>query len=94
MIAEVHQIKLPTGASGAPSEGANNLAEEAAKAPGSVQLLTLMDTSTGDGLVIHLWNDQAAYEAFAARRKELTADAEGSGSRIDPARLYEVSFNS
>jgi hypothetical protein len=94
MIAEVHQVKFPSGATAAPPEGANNLADEAAKAPGSAQLLTLMDISTGEGLVIHLWNDQAAYEAFAARRKELTADAErGSGSQIDPAHLFEVTYN-
>jgi hypothetical protein len=93
MIAEVHQIKLPSGATGPPPEGVNDLADEAAKAPGSAQLLTLMDTSTGEGFVIHLWNDQGAYEAFAARRKELTDDAEGSGSQIDPAHLYEVTYN-
>jgi hypothetical protein len=50
MIAEVHHIKLASGATGAPAEDANNLAAEAAKAPGSVQLLSLMDTSTGEGL--------------------------------------------
>src|SRR2546421_7406769 len=93
MLAEVHQVKFPSGATAAPPEGANSLADEAAKASGSAQLLMLMDTSTGEGLVIHLWNDQAAYEAFAARRKELTADAEGSGNQIDPAHLYDVTYN-
>ena len=28
--------------------------------------ITLADTSTGEGLVIHLWKDRASYEANAS----------------------------
>ena len=94
LIAEVHQINLPSGSNAAPSGNAANLAEEAAHAPGSEQLLTLLDTSTGEGLVIHLWNDRAAYEAFAARRQQLLAQAEGQGSRVDSGHIYEVTYRS
>lgn len=94
VIAEVHQIKLPDGASAAPSDDINTLADKAAHAAGSEQLLTLMDASTGEGLVIHLWKDRAAYEAFAAGRKDLTAETEAKGSQIDRARFYEVTYRS
>jgi hypothetical protein len=67
---------------------------EAANAPGSEQLLTLLDTTTGEGLVIHLWNDQAAYDSFAARRQELVAQSKELGSTVDSGRLYEVTYRS
>jgi heme-degrading monooxygenase HmoA len=94
VIAEVREIKFPSGASLEPPEGASSLAEEAAHAPGSEQLLTLMDASTGEGYVIHVWNDRAAYDAFAARRQQMVAEAEGSGSQVDAGRLYEVTYRS
>jgi hypothetical protein len=94
LIAEVHHITLPDGASAAPSDDTNTLADKAAHAAGSEQLLTLMDASTGEGLVIHLWKDQAAYEAFAAGRKDLTAESKNMGSQIDSGHLYEVTYRS
>jgi hypothetical protein len=94
VIAEVHHITLPAGAAAAPSDETNTLADKAAHAPGSEQLLTLMDATTGEGLVIHLWKDRAAYDAFAAGRKELTSESQDMGSQIDSGRLYEVTYRS
>jgi hypothetical protein len=95
LIAEVHRINLPAGAAaGAPPESANTLAEEAAHAPGSVQLLTLMDFSAREGYVIHLWNDRASYDAFAGRRQVLTKESESAGSKVDPGHIYEVTYRS
>ena len=93
MIAEVHQITLPSGVT-TPSEEVSKVAEEAAHAPGSEQLLTLVDTSTGEGYSIHLWNDRAAYEAFAGRRQQLITQSEGSGSKVESGHLYEVTYRS
>jgi hypothetical protein len=53
-----------------------------------------MDTDAGEGYVIHLWDDRAAYDAFAARRQQLTAQVEGSGGKVDPGHLYEVTYRS
>jgi hypothetical protein len=92
VIAEVHQIKGQ--AAGTPSGDATNLGEEAARAPGSEQLLLLVDTDAGEGMVIHLWSDQASYEAFAARRKEMISQSEGMGSHVDAGRIYEVAYRS
>jgi hypothetical protein len=92
VIAEVHQIK---GQGAAPPSGdGTNLAEEAARAPGSEQLLVLADTNAGEGLVIHLWSDEASYEAFAARRKEMISQSEGMGGHVDTGRIYEVMYRS
>ena len=93
LIAEVHQITLPSGAT-TPSEQTNKVADEAAHVPGSEQLITLADTSTGEGLVIHLWKDRASYEANAERRQRMISEQEGSGGKIEPARLYEVTYRS
>ena len=93
LIAEVHQIALPSGVT-TPSDEVNKIADEAAHAPGSEQLLTMVDTGTGEGFVIHLWKDRAAYDAWSGRRREMTAEAEGSGSKIESGRLYEVTYRS
>ncbi len=93
MIAEVHQITLPSGAT-TPTAETNTVADEAAHVPGSEQLITLADTGTGEGLVIHLWKDRASYEANAERRQRMISDQEGSGSKIEPAHLYEVTYRS
>jgi heme-degrading monooxygenase HmoA len=94
MIAEVHQVTLPSGATAAPSDEANKAADEAAHAPGSEQLLSLFDTSTGEGYVIHLWKDRASYDAWAGRRQAITAEAKGAGSKIDSGHIYEVTYRS
>ena len=94
VIAEVTRINVPVGGGQGPSEEANKLADEAAHAPGSEQLLTLVDMSTGNGMVIHLWNDEDAYEAWAARRNEMRAEAETIGGRAEPSQLYEVTYRS
>jgi len=95
VIAEVIRMKVPVDASsGPPPEEITKIADEAAHAPGSEQLLTLVDTTSGDGLVIHLWNDQEAYDAWTERRKELTAQAEAAGGNIEPAKIYEVTYRS
>jgi heme-degrading monooxygenase HmoA len=94
LIAEVHHIKVAEGAAAEQSDETNALADKAAHVPGSEQLLTLMDASTGEGLVIHLWKDQAAYESFAAGRKAMTTDAQEMGSEVDSGRLYEVTYRS
>jgi hypothetical protein len=83
MIAEVHQVTLPSGVS-APSEEANKVADEAAHAPGSEQLLSLFDANTGEGYVIHLWKDRSSYEAWAGRLQEMTAEQQGAGPRSTP----------
>jgi len=93
MIAEVHQITMPTGVTTQSAE-VNKVADEAAHAPGSEQLLTLVDASTGEGYVIHLWKDRASFDAFAERRQQLTKEAEGSGSKIDAPHFYEVTYRS
>jgi hypothetical protein len=92
LIAEVHQITLTSGA-GAPS-GDTSTQDEAAHAPGSEQLIVMNDTSTGEGLVVHLWKDRVSYDAWAGRRQALTAQQEGAGTKIDSGHLYEVSFRS
>ena len=93
MIAEVHQVTLPTGVT-AQSDEANKVADEAAHAPGSEQLLSMFDVSTGEGYVIHLWKDRASYDAWAGRRHEITADQQGAGSKIDSGHIYEVTYRS
>lgn len=92
LIAEIHKITLPTGASAAPVD--NKVADEAAHAPGSEQLLALADPSTGEGLVIHLWKDRPSYDAWAGRRQEMTAQQTGSGTKIDSGHVYEVTYRS
>ena len=94
MIAEVRQVKLPTQVREAPPEDAPNMADEAAHAPGSEQLMMLVDRSSGDGLVIHLWNDEAAYEAFRERSKTMVEQSEDHGLKVDPAHIYEVTYRS
>jgi hypothetical protein len=94
VIAEVHEVKFPGPAPDSPSPEAEKMADEAAHAPGSEQLLTLFDASTGEGLVIHLWNDREAYDAFAARRQEMTAEAKERGGNVVSGRIYEVTYRS
>jgi len=94
LIAEVHRINLPGGAGPAPAGEASRMADEAAHAPGSEQLLTLMDFSAGEGYAIHLWSDRAAYDAFATRRQQLMAESEGAGSKVDSGHLYDVTYRS
>ena len=92
MIAEVHQVKFPSGATAAPPEGANNLADEAAKAPVSAASSRLWTPVRA-----RAWSSTCGTTKLrtkpSTRRKELTTDAEGSGSQIDPAHLYEVTYN-
>jgi len=38
--------------------------------------------------------DRAAFDAFAERRRQLTKDAEGSGSKIAAPQIYEVTYRS
>jgi len=94
MIAEVTRINVPVGGGGAPPEDVNKLADEAAHAPGSEQLLTLVNTTSGEGLVIHLWNDELAYQRWAERRTEMRAEAEELGGRAEPSQLFEVTYRS
>ena len=87
-------MKLPTPLPEAPPEDAPKMADEAAQAPGSEQLMMLVDRSTGDGLVIHLWNDQAAYEAFRQRSQKMVEQTEGHGLKVESAHIYEVTYRS
>ncbi len=93
-IAEVHPITLPSGATTPTTGETNTVADEAARAPGSEQLLSMFDTSTGEGLVIHLWKELASYEANAERRQAMTSEQVGAGTKIDPGRIYEVTYRS
>ena len=94
MIAEVLEVKLPGPIPDSPSPEVQKMGDEAAHAPGSEQLLQFLDRSTGEGLVIHLWKDQEGYDAFAARREELTAQAKERGANIVSRRTYEVTYRS
>ena len=93
MIAEVRRVKLPTPLPEAP-QNQDSMADEAANAPGSEQLMMLVDRNRGEGLVIHLWNDQAAYETFAEQREKLVEQSAGHGMKVDPTDIYEVTYRS
>ena len=93
MIAEVHQVTLPTGVT-AQSEDANKVADEAAHAPGSEQLLSMFDASTGEGYVIHLWKDHVVVRRLGGRRQAITVEQEGVGAKIDSGHIYEVTYRS
>ncbi len=41
---------------------AQTATEEPAHAPGSEQVLSCDDASTGERIVIHLWKDRASYD--------------------------------
>jgi quinol monooxygenase YgiN len=92
MIAEVHRS---TGvAADANEENTKRIVEEAVRAPGTEGFFVLRDSDLDETLVIHLWTDQAAYEANAERRQRLTAEAEAGGAKIDPGQFYEVVYRS
>ena len=54
----------------------------------------MANPDTGDGLVVHLWRDREAYDAFAARRAEMTAQVQESGVTVQPTEFYEVTYHS
>jgi heme-degrading monooxygenase HmoA len=86
---------LPGGGQ-APSEESRKTAEqqakEAASVPGSEQIISLLDTDSGEGLVIHLWQDRASYDAFTDGRAKITSAQQGSGTKISAGRIYDVTI--
>jgi quinol monooxygenase YgiN len=91
MIAEVHR-SVGGSTADANSENTKRIGDEAVQAPGTEGFLVLRDSDAGETLVIHLWTDQAAYEANAERRDRLTAEAESAGVKIEPGQFYEVVY--
>jgi hypothetical protein len=91
MIAEVIQVAETSNAD--PSE-IRAITDEAAPAPGSEQLLILTNSSTGEGLVVHVWRGQAALEAYDEQRRRLVARAQAAGGTQGDSRVYEVAYNS
>jgi hypothetical protein len=91
MIADVHRV---SGATAENLDAARAIADEAAKAPGTEQLLTLANLDTGEVLAIHLWRDRAAYDANAKRRAELIGEVEQQGAKVDDGELFEVVYRS
>jgi hypothetical protein len=49
--------------------------------------IALADPATGDTLIINLFRDEAALEAFQAYSKQKIAEAEGMGAKVAPGRI-------
>jgi hypothetical protein len=91
MIAQVHTGKGTPGA--VPSDEQRKFVEDAL-AQGRAQdgceaTISLADPKTGEALVINLFRDEAALEAFQAYSKQKIAEAEEmGGGEVSPGRVY------
>jgi hypothetical protein len=92
MIAEVRTISAPVPEGGEFAKEARRFveqgAEEARKADGSGALILLADPSTGEGLVIHLWRDQTAADAWKSDSERMTNEVNQRGGTVSEARIY------
>jgi hypothetical protein len=66
---------------------------QARKADGCEAVITLADATTGEGLSITLFRDQAAVDAFDSLRQTLTNQADEMGAKVSVPRVYEVLAN-
>jgi hypothetical protein len=90
MIAQVFET---TGQMGEPTDEFRKWAEEALaegrKMDGNEGTLSLVDPTTGEGLVINLFRDQAAMDAFQAYSNEKIAEGEKlSGGKVREPHVY------
>jgi len=90
MIARVFQQSTPAGPV---NEEIRKSQEEAfatgRQAEGCEGMIMLRDTSTGEGLTISLWRDQAAADAYNATSEKLRNDAEQAhGYKSVGPRVY------
>lgn len=91
MIAQVHTSKVTPGA--APSDEMRKFVEDAL-AEGRAQdgceaTVFLSDPAAGEALVINLFRDQAALDAFQAYSKQKIAEVEETGGgEVSPGHIY------
>lgn len=90
MIAQVFET---TGPAGAQSDELRKFSEEALgqgrSMDGCEATLSLTDPATGKGLVVNLFRDQAAMDAFAAYSKAKIAEAEKlTGTKVPAPSVY------
>ena len=70
------------------------VAAKARQADGCEGIVVLIDPSTGNGLTINLFRDEAAADAFDALRRELTKEATTKvGASVGQPELYDVFAN-
>ena len=89
MIAQVFES---TGAPGPMSDEMRKFAEDAMgqgrKMDGNEGTISLIDPTTGKGLVINLFRDQAALDAFQAYSNEKIAESEKQGGHVAGSHVY------
>ncbi len=89
MIAQVH---TSSGEPAPPTDETRKFVEDAL-AEGRAQegceaTIALADPATGDSLIINLFRDEAALDAFQKYSKAKIAEAEGMGAKVAPGRTY------
>ena len=95
MIAEVRTTSAPVPEGGKIPEEDRRLLEQGAdtarNADGSEAVILLADLSTGEGLVIHLWRDQAARDAWESHPERLSMvnEVDQRGGTVSEPRIYE-----
>ena len=93
MIAVVRTTSAPVPEGGEVSEEVRRFVEQRAdetrKADGSEALILLRDPSTGEGLAISLWRDQAAADAFQSDSERMTKEVNERGGTVSEPRIYE-----
>ena len=90
MIAQVFTTKIDAGPlSDDTRKYVIETMTQARQADGCEAIINLDDPATGEGLVITLFRDQAALDAFDTLRQKLTAEAEETLSvEIAAPRVY------
>jgi hypothetical protein len=96
MIAQVFRMGPPPAGAQQGSEEAQQFAQDAAKRQRDVDgcegIFMMSDPSTGEGLAVTLWRDEAAMKAAAAYQEEEISSAKKlNPSMVVPApTVYEV----
>jgi hypothetical protein len=93
MIAEVRRLS-GYRRSGRLSESSIARADELNRAVGCEHLLLLANSDSGESMMICVWRDQAAYDAFTKRRDELIDESEQDGGGIGAPQVFEVIYSS
>jgi len=91
MIAQVITFSASVPITDETRKYVEEVSAEALKADGLEGTLNLADLTTGEGLVITLYRDQAAMDVFQAERQRLSTQAQQDlGVTVSEPRVYEV----
>ena len=91
MIAQVHTSSgapAPTPPSDEMRKFVEDALAEGRAQDGCEATIALADPATGDTLIVNLFRDEAALEAFQGYSKQKIAEAEGMGAKVAPGRIY------